>query len=306
MRGKRGKKQRGLNITIIIAVVWLVGMLADYFLLVDTDIVTDNEVEVISRIEDKNFTTKVHFIDVGQGDSILIQTEGGNMLIDAGESNQERVVSEYIKGLGIRELDYVIGTHPHSDHIGGLSGVIRDFDIQNIILPNVEHTTLVFERMIDAIIEKNLSITAPILGEEFYLGDVLFTIIAPTRETYENLNNYSVSLRMDYAGKSFIFTGDAEELSEREMLNSGINLRADVLKVGHHGSRTSTHQAFFDVVNPDIAVISLGKDNSYGHPHQEVQKILADAKIPVYRTDENGNVVIHISSDGELMVTTSY
>ena len=299
---KQANAKGKLSATIALIIVWGIIMLLDYYSLLDNG----NNIEPITIVNTATSSARVHFIDVGQGDSVLIETDSGSMLIDAGERNQGQVVINYIKSLGITELEYVIGTHPHSDHIGGLSDVILEFDIHNIILPNVEHSTATFERMIDAIIEKNLSITEPILGEKFYLGDATFTIIAPTQETYENLNNYSVGLKMDYAGKSFIFTGDAEELSEKEMIASGINLQAEVLKVGHHGSQTSTHQAFLDAVNPEIAVISLSADNSYGHPHEEVQKRLATAKIPVYRTDESGTIVIHISSNGELDVVSSY
>ncbi|MCL2368212.1 MAG: MBL fold metallo-hydrolase [Oscillospiraceae bacterium] len=234
----------------------------------------------------------VHFIDVGQGDATLIQTSRGSVLIDGGDHRLgmgERVV-EYLRDAGISELTYVIATHPHADHIGGLVEVLQTFPVGTLIMPPVTHTTLTFERFIDAIEENDIYVRAPVAGSSFSVGEAVFTIIAPNAAGYGNLNDYSVSLRMALGETSFIFTGDAEELSELEMIAAGHVLSSDVLRVGHHGSRTSTAQAFLDAVDPTIAVISLGRDNSYGHPHSVVMERLQG--IRVYRTDEHGHIVM--------------
>jgi len=246
----------------------------------------------------------VHFIDVGQGDAVLIQTAQGNMLIDGGDNHMgERVVS-YLRAQGVTRLDYVVATHPHADHIGGLIAVLNSIPVNQIIMPNVVHTTLTFERFIDAIEDNNIPVREPAVGSTITLGDAEFTIIAPNLGSsgVRGLNDYSVSLRLEFGRTSFIFTGDAEVRSETEMLEARHNLRADVLHVGHHGSTTSTTQPFLDAVRPRIAVINVGADNSYGHPHGAVVRRLESARIRIYRTDHHGNIIIQ--SDGNNLTVT--
>lgn len=241
--------------------------------------------------------SKVHFINVGQGDAILIEADEHYMLIDAGENNQGIAVVNYLKELGIKKLDYVIGTHPHSDHIGGLDNVIHSFDIGKVIMPDVTHTTKTFEDVLDAIAEKGLKITKAVAGNTYTLGASSFTIIAPNASSYKELNDYSVGIKFTNGENSFLLTGDAEELSEAEMLNNGIDLSADVLKLGHHGSSTSSHDNFLDEVDPDYGVITAGVDNSYGHPHVETLQKLKDRNIKVFRTDIQNTIIF--TSDGE-------
>lgn len=246
---------------------------------------------------------KVHFIDVGQGDSILIETENSAMLIDAGENDQGTTVVEYLRSQNIESLDYVIGTHPHSDHIGGLDTVIETFPIETIILPPVTHTTKTFEDVLDAIEETGNKITKPRVGDTYSLDDAYFTIIAPNSEKYSELNNYSVGIKLDYENNSFVFTGDAETLAEDEMLENGINLSADVFKLGHHGSITSNSNEFLDAIDPDYAIVSAGVDNQYGHPHVEILQAILDRGIKLYRTDLQGTIVL--TSDGnEILANT--
>jgi competence protein ComEC len=233
----------------------------------------------------------VSFIDVGQADCILVKAPGGYMLIDAGNNSDSNLVIDYIKKQGIEKLDVVVGTHPHEDHIGGLDAVINTFDIGKVYMPKVAHTTQTYEDVLIAIQNKGLKITTPTPGTTFNLGEASCTILAPNSSNYEDLNNYSIVIRMEYGNTSFLFSGDAEDISEREMLNKGFDLSADLLKVGHHGSDSSTTQAFLDIVNPTYAVVMVGKDNSYGHPSIVVMERLKAKGITVFRTDENGTII---------------
>ena len=233
----------------------------------------------------------VHFIDVGQGDSTLIEKDGRYMLIDAGERDQGPVVVSYLKEQGVKTLDYVIGTHPHSDHIGGLEAVIRAFDVGTIIMPEKAHTTKLYERLLDTIEEKNLKITLPKPGTTYDLGSASFQILAPNRDYGDELNNWSVGIRVDYGNNSFLLCGDAEKEAEEDMVANGLSLKADVLKVSHHGSSTSSSQVFIDRADPEYAVISCGKNNDYGHPHKEPLELFQKKHIKVLRTDQLGTIV---------------
>ncbi|MFT4006881.1 MAG: MBL fold metallo-hydrolase [Lacrimispora sp.] len=234
---------------------------------------------------------RVHFIDVGQGDSTLIEKDGHFMLIDAGERDQGQVVVSYLKKQGVGKLDYVIGTHPHSDHIGGLEAVIREFDIGKVILPEKEHTIKTYERLLDAIEDKNLKVTLPKVGDSYELGSASFQILAPIRDYGDNLNNWSVGIRLTYGKNSFVLCGDAEKEAEADMAANGLTLKADVLKLSHHGSSTSSSDQFMDLVDPDYAVISCGKNNDYGHPHKEILEMLKKRNIKAVRTDQLGTIV---------------
>ena len=240
---------------------------------------------------------EVHFIDVGQGDTIFIKQDKYNMLIDAGDNKYEKAVVAYLKDEGVTKLDYVIGTHPHADHIGGLDAVIDSFEIGKVIMPKVIHTSKTYEDVLIAIKNKGLKISSPIIGDSYELGEATFTIIAPNGEKYKDYNNYSVVLRMEFGGNSFLFTGDAETLSEKEILYNEHKIKAQVLKVGHHGSNTSTSIEFLDAVNPQYAVIQVGVDNKYGHPNIEIIDRLEKRKIKIFRNDLHGDIII--ISDGE-------
>lgn len=242
---------------------------------------------------------EVHFIDVGQGDAILVEAEDSTMLIDAGENNKGSVVIDYLKAQNITKLDYVIGTHPHSDHIGGLDNVITAYPVGTIIMPEVTHTTDTFEDVLDSIDKKGLTVTKPVTGSEYTLGPATFTILAPSSDSYEELNDYSVVIKLTYADHSFLFTGDAENLSEEEMLAGGYDLSADVLKLGHHGSAYSSSDRFLDAVMPLYALVSAGSDNEYGHPHTDTLRKLRSRDIKLYRTDKQGTVVF--TSDGKTL-----
>jgi len=243
-------------------------------------------------------TLKVHYIDVGQADAILIQLPSGqNMLIDAGNNDDAYTVVNYLKSKGISTLDYVIGTHPHEDHIGGLDVVINSFVIGKVYLPRAISTTQNYIDALLAIKYKGLKVAEASGGVKLDVGQgATAELLAPNGTGYEELNDYSAVLRLTFGQTSFLFTGDAEGSSEAAMLRAGYNLQADVLKVGHHGSSSSTSAAFLKAVSPKYAVISVGKDNDYGHPHAETLAKLATAGIKLYRTDRQGTV--KATSDG--------
>lgn len=241
----------------------------------------------------------VHYINVGQGDSILVQVNNKNMLIDAGPKDSKEQLISYLKSLKIESLDYVIATHPHEDHIGNMADVINNFHVVNFYAPKVESTTKTFEMMILALKNNNLKINVIKADmDSIDLGEgTTVSVFSPNKEKYENLNNYSPIIKVEYGQNSFLFTGDAEKEVEKEVLSAGYNISADVLKLGHHGSSSSTSEEFFKKVNPSIGVISLGIDNSYGHPHKETLDLIKKNNITLYRTDLDGNVVL--VSDGQ-------
>ncbi|MDR1914330.1 MAG: MBL fold metallo-hydrolase [Clostridiales bacterium] len=245
----------------------------------------------------------VTFVNVGQGDSILIQQAENAILIDSGEYSQREELTETLQKCGVTALDYVIVTHPHADHMGCMSVIINNFDVRHVLMPDVTATTVSFERMLQAIDAKNLEIESPEPGEYIEAGNIRLQILAPNGDDYKDVNNYSIITRMIWGESEFIFTGDAEELSEKEVLLTEFDVSADVLKVGHHGSVSSTGEEFLAAVDPDMAVISCGADNSYGHPHVETMDKLNAAQIVVYRTDTMGTITMR-SNGNEITVST--
>lgn len=243
-------------------------------------------------------TLEVHYIDVGQGDATLIKCGSHAMLIDGGNNNKGTTVQLYLKKQGVESLDYVIGTHPDADHIGGLDVIVYKYNCDTVIMPDYEKDTKTYQELVDVIHDKNMKITYPVVGGQYALGEAKFTIIAPNSNSYGgNANDYSVAILLEYGKNRFLFTGDAEETSEAEMLTNGIDISADVYKVAHHGSRSASTQEFLNAVHPKYAVISCGEGNSYGHPHAEVLNRLRSMGVEVFRTDEQGSIIA--SSDGE-------
>ncbi|BCZ48318.1 metallo beta-lactamase superfamily lipoprotein [Clostridium gelidum] len=240
----------------------------------------------------------VHYIDVGQGDSILIQVNNKNLLIDAGPNSDKKKLLNYLSALNLETLDYVIATHPHEDHIGNMDNVINDYNVLAFYSPKVQSTTKAFEKMVESLKSKNLKINVIKKGtDSIDLGEnTKVTVFSPNKDYYEDLNNYSPVIKIEYGKTSFLFTGDAQKDVEKEILATNEDISADVLKVGHHGSSTSTTNDFLKKVNPSLGVISVGQDNTYNHPNDGTIKRLNDNKVTIYRTDKDGTVIL--SSDG--------
>lgn len=250
----------------------------------------DGRTETESRME-------VHFLDVGQGDSIYITCDGHHMLVDAGNNDKGSAVWGYLQQQGVETLDYVIGTHPDADHIGGLDVVLYKFDCGTIFMPDVENDTRTYEDVLQVLKDKGERATLPEVGDTYSLGKASFTIIAPNGDYGADLNNASVGILLEHGENSFLMTGDAEEEAEEDILKNGLDISADVYKAGHHGSNTASTEAFLEAVNPAYAVISCGEGNSYGHPHAEVLNRFRSMGVEVFRTDEQGTIVA--VSDGK-------
>lgn len=248
-----------------------------------------------------NGVSRVHYIDVGQGDCELIECDGQFMLVDAGENGHETEVINYLKSLKIETLDYVVVSHQHSDHIGGMSEVLEEFDVKNLIMPYLSKeqtpTNSTYRAFTEALTASGAKVIKATPGASYALGSGSVEILGPVSSDAENLNSMSVVMRYVYGENSFLFTGDAETDEEYEIIENGGNLDSDVLKVGHHGSSTSSGKKFLDAVTPSICVISCGEGNDYGHPHKEITKRIKKYTDETYRTDLCGSIVI--SSDGK-------
>lgn len=249
--------------------------------------------------EIKSSIMEVHFIDVGQADCILIESAGEYMLVDAGNNGDAKTIIDYLESERVSTLKYVVGTHPHEDHIGSLDTVINNFDVETVILPPKEHTSKTFEDVLDAIESNSLEITLPNVGDIYEIGDAAFTVLAPMddKDYGDELNNWSIGIKLINGNTSFVMCGDAEEEAEEDIINSGIDISANVLKLNHHGSNTSSSEKFLNSVNPEYAVICCETGNSYGHPHKETIEKLIQYGIKTFRIDEQGTIVA--ISDGE-------
>ncbi len=231
---------------------------------------------------------KVYFIDVGQADAALVVCDGKTMLIDGGNAADSNLIYSFLKKKGVSHLDYIIATHAHEDHVGGLSGALNYATVDTVYCPVKSYSSNAFSNFVKNVEKQGKSITVPSRGAQFSLGSASCTVLAVN--TSSDTNNSSIVLRIVYGSTSFLFTGDAEREVEEAMINRGVPLKSTVLKVGHHGSYTSTSYQFLWNVMPDYAVISCGKGNSYGHPHDEVLSRLRDADVYLFRTDLQGDI----------------
>lgn len=310
------KKTETLGMSPVLAVILVIlGAIFLYsvYLELDKDNVPD---AAVNSFIQKDADLEIHFIDVGQGDCSLIMWEGASMLIDCGEKDQAETVLKYLKKQGVKKLDYIIATHPHSDHIGGMGNIISELEIGKVIAPRVSDsmtpTTKTYERLLQALKDKSLKLTAAKPGTTYTLSSTKasaegkkppkFEVLAPV-DDYKDLNNYSVVIRLTYGRTSYLFTGDAEKEAETDILESGAELDSDVLKMGHHGSSTSSSDSFYEEVSPDICVIQCGTDNSYGHPNKETIDKINSSGAKVYRNDTDGTVIVYSDGD-EIFVKT--
>lgn len=243
---------------------------------------------------------KVYMIDVGQADSFLFVQNEQVALVDCGTRSTGENVVKYLNELGINKIDYLFGTHPHDDHMGGMYDVITNFEIGKIIIPEVEPgkvTSNWYAKLMKEIKDKNYNVEYPVVGTTYNLGKSTMKVIASMKDPENNLNNYSTVLKVSFGDMDIIMTGDAETEVEKEILQSGENIEAEILKIGHHGSNTSTSDEFLEAVNPDYALISAKVGNKYEHPVKSTMEKLKNNSIIVYRTDESGTVEITITTD---------
>ena len=252
-------------------------------------------------------TMEVHYINVGQGDSILIRVNNKNMLIDSGPKDNKKDLISYLNSLNINNIDYLIATHPHEDHIGNMNTIIKKYNVTKFYSPKVSTTSKSFELMTEALKNKKMKIniintntTSLNLGK-----NTKITVLSPLEdENFDNLNNYSPMIKIEYGETSFLFTGDCEKEVEANVLSRNKNLlKADILKLGHHGSSTSSSEEFLCAVNPSAVVITSGKDNRFGHPHSETINLLKKHNINFYNTATDNTIIL--ISDGKTIFKKS-
>lgn len=285
-KSKRNRIQKKKTIALLLSMTWIFLTSCEIEFVDENTTTTDNGIgEVV-----------VSFLDVGQGDSILIQSSECNVLIDGGEKGNAPYIEKCLDENNINSLDYIIGTHPHSDHIGALPTIINDCNVECVILPETDDsdtpTTKIYESLLTAIYNKGLKITPAKVGTTYDLGNATLEIIAPNSEDYSDLNDYSIVSILTHGDNKFLFTGDASDKSESEMIENNLLEDVDVLKVGHHGSDTASSQEFIEVIQPEYAVISCGEGNKYNHPHEKTLDTLQSVmpKVEVYRTDLDGTI----------------
>ena len=254
----------------------------------ETESVAISQESLASRPERSKIA--VHFLDVGQADATLITLGDKAMLIDGGNRGDSELMYSYISRLGIDCLDYVVATHVHEDHIGGLAAALNAATVGTVYCPTTEYSSEIFKNFSKYVKIEGAKISVPTAGDSFELGGAKVQILACN--VGKEINNTSIVLRLSYGSTSFLFTGDAERMVEQYILDAGYDIASTVLKVGHHGSESSTSYPFLRAVMPKVAIVSVGKDNSHGHPDEVVLSRLKDAEASVYRTDLEGTVVI--------------
>ena len=306
------KKRRKRTVPVLLALVVLILGIAGYgngsadsissalntILTAASDLASETGMQTAYAPAEITEDLTVHFLDIGQGDCSLLTQGDHAMLIDAGDNDQGTKVQSYLEYLGISSLDYLVLTHPDADHIGGADVVIYKFDCGTILMPEKKADTRTYDDVIQAMKSKNYTAVHPEVGDTYAFGESSFTVLSPAKN-YQDSNDCSIVLRLTHGSNTFLFTGDAEEEAEADMLASGMDLSADVLKVGHHGSHSSTSDAFLKAVSPSYAVISCETGNSYGHPHAETLNKLRSAGVQMFRTDEQGTITV--TSDGSTL-----
>lgn len=287
-------KNKLMKILLILIIMVCTYFYEEYF----QEDTTKNEVEYRQNQEVKINPNNlvIHFVDVGQGDCILIGQNNEYVLIDAGNNEDGQLLVEYFKELGVKKFKYVIGTHAHEDHIGGIDNIINNFELDKFYMPDVITTTKTFEDVLDALLKKQKAFDTPKIGDKFKLNDLEFEVLYLGTDK-SDLNDTSIVLKLTYKNTTYLFMGDATSKVEKILINEGKDLSSDVLKVGHHGSQYSSTATFLKKVNPSYAVIQVGQDNEYDHPKQVTLDKLNKLNTLTYRTDEQGTIIL--TSDGE-------
>ena len=257
-------------------------------------------IETTQPSAEENF--QMHFIDVGQALSVLVECDGQFMLYDGGNVDDGSLVVSYLQNQGVEELQYVFCSHAHEDHVGGLAAALAYFPANHVYSPVTEASTKCFQNFIKYTQQQGLQVEVPAVGTVWQLGSATVQLLGPIKQ-YNDTNDTSLVLRIDYGSTSFLLTGDMESDAERDLVESGANLKVDVLQVGHHGSSTSSSYIFMNAVLPEMGIISCGANNKYGHPHEETLSILRDAGVDTYRTDLLGTITI--GSDGSNYTVSS-
>ncbi|MBQ8028699.1 MAG: MBL fold metallo-hydrolase [Clostridia bacterium] len=291
-RKTAGKKLVGTIVLLVAIISVILGRFNDSF-------ETTPNININKETDDS--VVKVHVIDVDNASATLVQHGETGVLIDAGEKKTANELVSYIKNTGVKKLSYVIASHPHSDHIGGIPTVLDSFEVGTVIMPKLSEinipTTRVYENLLTSISEKQIKTIAAKYNYEFSLGSAIFKILGPLEQD-EELNNMSVVLRMSCFDTDVVLPGDAESEALEKILSKKPSLKSEILIMPHHGSDTSYNVNFYKSVSPSIAAISCGKDNSYGHPHKKVTDYLDRNNIEYYRTDTAGNIIFTISPEG--------
>ena len=287
-------KNKLMKILLVLIIMVCTYFYEEYF----QEDTTKNEVEYRQNQEVKINPNNlvIHFVDVGQGDCILIGQNNEYVLIDAGNNEDGQLLVEYFKELGVKKFKYVIGTHAHEDHIGGIDNIINNFELDKFYMPDVITTTKTFEDVLDALLKKQKAFDTPKIGDKFKLNDLEFEVLYLGTDK-SDLNDTSIVLKLTYKNTTYLFMGDATSKVEKILINEGKDLSSDVLKVGHHGSQYSSTATFLKKVNPSYAVIQVGQDNEYDHPKQITLDKLNKLNTLTYRTDEQGTIIL--TSDGE-------
>lgn len=283
---KRKKKDTK---SLIYSVIILLLLIAGYFFNNMNSSSSNGETTSTSTGE-----LQVYFIDVGQADSIYIKDGNSNMLIDAGNNADGSLLMKYLESLGVKEFKYAVGTHAHEDHIGGMDNIIKNFKIDNYLMPNAISSSKTFEDVLDALNDKKVSPTIPKIGDKFTLENANFEVLS-VGEDNSDLNDTSVVLKMTYNNTCTLFMGDASSNVEKKLLDKDINCQ--VLKVGHHGSRYSSSDEFIKTVKPTYGIIMVGKDNKYGHPTKKTLDVLNKYNVTLHRTDKEGTIIMKIKGD---------
>ena len=281
------------------ALLVLIILVAGYFYTTYFDnknITKDVTTNVKQTINESSSNLKIYFVDVGQADCILINDNNEYSLIDAGNNEDGEKIVKYFKVLGITKFKYVFGTHAHEDHIGGMDNIIENFQIEHFYMPDTITTTRTFEEVLDALEEKNIAFETPEEDENLTFSDTVFKVLHVGKDK-RDLNDTSIVLKLTYKNTSYLFMGDATSSVEKDILDKDI--KSDVLKVGHHGSQYSSTISFLKKASPKYAIIEVGKNNSYNHPKEVTLKKLEDLGTKIYRTDEDGTIIL--TSDGENM-----